>query len=293
MKKTSEVIKSTLLVFILTFLVGLLGGYLQLDRGSISKGPILAFPTQEYMPIDVSNFGRETIDGLVFSVPGSTDISEIVASGPLQVDEIESSIHTSGTKSLRISGFTPNSVTRIMIPTGHSGKGALPEVVNARAMGLATLQVRDIRGPWVKMLEEALLMAGLYAVLIFFASVYLFRRMAGLEDELASAMADSKKMKQHLRELSSQIEGNFGRLKVLLLARLNDYSKELSFWRDTIRAILYSFTGDDKSSETVIDQVTKTLKTYGTKEFSHEDFEVIKVLANMMTRERKSESAPD
>lgn len=52
---------------------------------------------------------------------------------------------------------------------------------------------------------------------------------------------------------------------ILYLARLGDYSKELNFWRDTIRKITYNSTNKNNGTESIIDIVTKSLKTYRTR----------------------------
>ncbi|KQU24983.1 hypothetical protein ASG65_16790 [Bacillus sp. Leaf13] len=70
--------------------------------------------------------------------------------------------------------------------------------------------------------------------------------------------------------------------QILLLAKLNDYRKELNFWRDTIRKIIYQLPNGDSKAEQLIKIVSKSLKTYQTHEKQEHDFEALKVLSKMI-----------
>lgn len=69
-----------------------------------------------------------------------------------------------------------------------------------------------------------------------------------------------------------------------LLARITDYSRELQFWRDTIRKVLYGVNFDEKSVDDIISNVSLVLKTYTTQEVKV-DFEVVRELAERYKKE--------
>lgn len=54
--------------------------------------------------------------------------------------------------------------------------------------------------------------------------------------------------------------------KLLFARSLSDYSKELNFWKDTIRKILYGVSKDEMKKKDICEIVTDNLKTYRTKE---------------------------
>ena len=54
--------------------------------------------------------------------------------------------------------------------------------------------------------------------------------------------------------------------KLLLERKLSDYSRELNFWKDTIRKILYGVSCDETKKKDICEIVTDNLKTYRTKE---------------------------
>ena len=64
------------------------------------------------------------------------------------------------------------------------------------------------------------------------------------------------------KELQKRIMKN----KLLLERKLSDYSRELNFWKDTIRKILYGVSCDETKKKDICEIVTDNLKTYRTKE---------------------------
>lgn len=82
------------------------------------------------------------------------------------------------------------------------------------------------------------------------------------------------------------------RIRLVLISRLTDYSKELSFWRDTIRKLLYENKGNENQGDVIIKTVCKNLKTYSTlKQDIPDSFEAIQILSDMISyRETMKES---
>lgn len=89
------------------------------------------------------------------------------------------------------------------------------------------------------------------------------------------------KQSEEMRQSFEDAEKGFRRANLLLLARLSDYAKELTFWRDTLRKAIYQSTKDRNSAEALIRTVTKGLRTYSTlgKNSGIADFENLKLLA--------------
>lgn len=74
-----------------------------------------------------------------------------------------------------------------------------------------------------------------------------------------------------------------------MLSRLSDYSKELTFWKDTLKKILYKTETRSSSSEVIFDTVTETLKTYGTrKNYKDVDFDTLTVLQGILKESSKN-----
>ena len=54
------------------------------------------------------------------------------------------------------------------------------------------------------------------------------------------------------------------RIKIRFVKTISDYAKELEFWKDTIRKILYESNKNKIESEDIFKMVTLNLKTYNT-----------------------------
>lgn len=97
------------------------------------------------------------------------------------------------------------------------------------------------------------------------------------------------RFRRSLERIRSKAEGiqrdaaqRLTRIRVLLMARLDDYSRELEFWRNTIRKLVLASGEDRKSAEQLLKQVSKSLGTHHTGQY--EDFEALRVAAKLLTR---------
>jgi hypothetical protein len=104
-----------------------------------------------------------------------------------------------------------------------------------------------------------------------------------MSDELLKKLQETK-------EEITDIRNTHSRHKILLLARLSDYSKELSFWQDTVRKILYQQTGSGQSAEKLIEEIRNSLGTYTTKKGVEDDLNTVKVLADMLNSNSDKQS---
>lgn len=83
------------------------------------------------------------------------------------------------------------------------------------------------------------------------------------EEKVLKLLEQSQKISEKkAKELQKRIMKN----KLLLERKLSDYSRELNFWKDTIRKILYGVSKDAMKKKDICEIVTDNLKTYRTKE---------------------------
>jgi hypothetical protein len=102
--------------------------------------------------------------------------------------------------------------------------------------------------------------------------------------ELKKIQAEAATKIQHLTATLDTNSNSLSRIKVLLLARLADYAKELEFWRNTMAKFVLAAGGVKQDVEIINKQVTDSLKTFGTRGRGADDFEAIKALAGMLQR---------
>lgn len=86
-------------------------------------------------------------------------------------------------------------------------------------------------------------------------------------EETKNRLSSNEKTAIKLNEKVFNLERRSLKLKLLYTARISDYKKELSFWRDTIRKVI----NNETTSEKVIDEITTNLKTYKTLETLEND----------------------
>ena len=78
-----------------------------------------------------------------------------------------------------------------------------------------------------------------------------------------------------------------------MMTRISHLRKELSFWRDTVRKMLYNSQNEFQTADKVIDAVTSTLKTYTTQGRSDDNMDVTLYLAQLIADSRELHSKQD
>lgn len=304
MKKIADTMVAVAITFAVTLALSFVVQLLTQDKGTVMIGPVVTIQGQLYMPTDISNLTHELLDNVVLSIPESTDSQSIVSSSPIEVEEVPDVIGTSIRKRIQVSGLEPSQVTRLLVPISDQDVAELVRLVNAEQVRLAIERVEGLERPISLAMKDALVTATIYAAIV---AIGLFRFYAQLSDLREQSEAWSKKLDEAVaeqrevelrvaaaqaesEEQASELANKLRRIQILMSARLSDYSKELTFWRDTIRKILYQATGDSKASETVINHVTETLRTYGTRSGTADDFETINVLAGILSNSRDSKA---
>lgn len=287
-------IGDTALVVIVTFVASLiLNGvvqYVTRDSGSVVIGHAIPGSETVYVPVEIVNFSNDVIDGFQLAVPSTTRTDDLAASAPLQVSELHSAIPNQLTKVVAISGIEPRSRTSVLIPVASSTEAQLVHAVNGRELGLRLTHAAEVENPVLAAAGDALIVAILYSLFYGGFLFWTYGRIDGIRQDLKEVEEKQAKGQEMAIELSESLEQQGKeareralRLKVLLLARLDDYARELRFWRDAIRGILLKGGADPVTQELVIEIVTEKLKTFSTREAGTEDeFRTIFVLAGLL-----------
>lgn len=88
------------------------------------------------------------------------------------------------------------------------------------------------------------------------------RKIEETERDIRILKQDQETTMKEAKRINKRIMKN----KLLFARRLSDYSRELNFWKDTIRKILYRVSKEDMKKNDICEIVTDNLKTYRTKE---------------------------
>jgi hypothetical protein len=316
MNKISEALLATLLGGIISFLSSIVFTYFTDNSAIINVGSSTKISDSEYiLPIQVSTF-KTDIEKLRIDIPIIISQEQIRSNSPLKISTLNNNIGTSGGSVFEISNIPTNKNIQIVINTNQQITENELEIYDDQIKA-DTEYLYEKESPLYTQLKTFSLNAIIYA-LFFGLTTYITlssqekRRKKTLEDidntrakiedlkkeneetevkwkkmvsdaEKTSekSILESNKLSQKVSEFEAHLEkikSDSIKKQILLLAKLNDYRKELNFWRNTIRKILYNQT-DNQSADKLFKTVSSTLKTYQTNEKQEHDFESLKVLS--------------
>lgn len=128
-------------------------------------------------------------------------------------------------------------------------------------------------------------------------SCYLILDRKHREKTLLEIKNENDKYKKTFEELTEKTEktgtqiielyDRLNRQKIFYQTRIQDIKKELNFWRDTIRKMMYDSTKEKQDTDKIIDLVTSNLKTYTTRENSDQEFNEILFVAELIAKQEK------
>ena len=109
------------------------------------------------------------------------------------------------------------------------------------------------------------------------------------EQEFKVQKAELDSIKKQLDKTIENDEQNLSNLKresrelrAYFLTNISQLRKELSFWRNTVRKILYNSKNELQTGDKVIETVTSTLQTYTTREHDKENMDELMYLAQLI-----------
>jgi len=270
-----------------TFFVGWLINYLGADSGSIVTGGTITVGSQQYAPLDVALRTNDVLDDLILVIPSGTPVAGILASAPIKIEQEPDVAGTSTSKRVRVSGLEPNAITRLLIPVRSEEESRGIRAANAATKHLGSGQNLLLAGAP----REAALRAagGLLGALIVFICYAIFNYVLAMRSatEIADLRRDvdtAREEGRRERALIGQNTADLRRAKLLTLARLSDYAKELQFWRDTVRKAVYQTTNDTAGAEKLIAAISESLGTQSTAKAGVAEFETVKMLAAVLRR---------
>lgn len=111
--------------------------------------------------------------------------------------------------------------------------------------------------------------------------------------ELESIRKEADRSSQEYDQQISKLQQDSKEMRLYFLTRISQLRKELSFWRDTIRKMLYNSQNEFQTADKIIETVTSTLKTYTTRERSDKNMDELLYLAQLISDSRELHSKQD
>jgi hypothetical protein len=194
---------------------------------------------------------------------------------------------TADRKRIIISGIEVKRTLRLFVPVDSSEKDMFVWILNYADKKLNFVDTDTPLNPLKTAVKKSIQIAIIYSIIFGIFGWVMRTKQEHLNSKLDKTTVEIEELKKKTSDSIRETNQRCLRHRVLLLARISDYAKELSFWRNTIQRLLLREDGTTKESANgVLKEVTSTLKTYSTLERNHmEDFAVAQVLAGLLAKD--------
>jgi hypothetical protein len=319
-KNMANTLVTAVATFIVTGILSIAVQYWALEHGTVTIGPTINLAGKLYMPVDIVNYSSQALEKLRLSVPSATAPDSIVTTRPLNIEPAKDVTGTHTQKRLLISGLEARQLTRLLIPIASEGDARLVELLNGAELNLKPVPAANVSYPILIVLRDAAISAlfttVLYTIFVYWLYDRLDRRDRQLKETREETDRQLKEMREELDKFradatagfdrlradataeNSRLQANLStvgnsnsRLRILLLARLADYAKELDFWRNTMAKLVLTAGGSKQDVEAINKQITESLKTFTTRSRAADDFDTITAVASMLHRAEEVKSS--
>ncbi|WP_238906648.1 hypothetical protein [Clostridium sp. YIM B02506] len=297
---------SALMVAIVSGLINILVAFWTSEQGIVRVNDTMKIEDNKYqLNIDIVSLGDYDLNKLRISIPKKIDLKEVKVNQPVRLTPITTNINGNYGDILEVDKVAAKQ--RIHIIFSLNEYVNLHDIVIDKNDNKVKVEYADEIGNTFNIkIVQILIQSLMFGILIFIIG-YMFerRRLRYLEDAQEKVDEQSKQindLKENVKRQSENIdkvddryekivekynkyEADSKKKQIILLSRLNEYKKELSFWRDTIRKILYRNGVNKENTEDIIDSITTNLKTYQTNSKNEIDFDTVNHLAKMLNKE--------
>ena len=122
---------------------------------------------------------------------------------------------------------------------------------------------QDFNYYWKDILPSATISVFLYAITLYLSKIITDssrKRILGEYDKIKFELNEAKNEAEKEKEIKNELKNSIARIKIIWIRKLNDYAKELDFYRMLIKE---SYT-DKNNNINITESITKALKTYKT-----------------------------
>lgn len=290
MRRLAETLITSFVVFLATLISGALLEYFTQIKGSITTGPQINTDIGLLFPVDIDNYRNSSIDDLKIMVPINVQVNKINSSIPLKISVMPDNVNLSTFKMLTFSGFEGNLKTRILFPMDSKNMAIEYKVINAKDKKLKMLPTEGISDPLNRAIEDAITFSVIYSL---FFGIFWYKYLGEKEKthkKLDELIETSSKLESKMVNEIKDGRNRVLRLKIYLLARINDYAIELSFWRNSVSKILIQSGKDEKYADKLIEKVSESLKTQSTNSDIFSNFKTIETMATLISSAEKESS---
>lgn len=270
-----SVIIQSLVTAIMAAIVTLFINYftgMRLDKdGFIKTDGLYRIDNSFYKVVEIGNYTDKYIEYVDISTTGKDTNYSIDILDPIVFNKISESKNES---IFRVNSLPPRRTTRILFSEGDNLD------INYISASTENLEILSQKTPVSKrkqVLNNAFINSIVYGVIFFIFAFSVDSRKHKLIKEVKEELAYARNELVDLRRSTEKNKEHMAKYKTLLLKRITDLSKELSFWRGTFATI-----AKNKSNYGELkDQIVKSLKTFTNEKNSLPGLDEIKVIENV------------
>ena len=290
MRNALDTLVGVLVGFIATFVLNALAGYIAQPRALVTTG-VVTVDSKWYATLEIENYSEQTVNGLRIVIPGTSRMQDVAAVPPVAIKPIAGT-SMNEFRRFELGLVEPRAITRILIPVESQAQAEMITVANAAERDVAFRSSQQIDSRAKNAIDFALRTSIIFALISGVAGWFLRKwldkrsaQVAEYREAVARAEERVEKLEVEVKNVRRESELMLARVKVLLIARLADLAKELSFWRRTIRDLLLQHGADKRDIRELTDAVTRSLKTFWASRGEYEaDLEALKIAAALVDK---------
>lgn len=259
-----EVLLTVITTFIATLSLNFVIGLIFQDSGFYSIGYPVKMGESFLLPVRITNYSNKTITDLRFSTPSYIDVNKIIVSKPLNISKQPQNLLGNFKQNLVLDIIESKESIQLFFPLNNIDDVKYINFLNANEKRINYKKINKVNNPLWSLLVDKAINSIIYSILIGIFSWYLFTIVEKKVVEVKNFKDDLEKLKDETSRVKIETQERFTKHRLLLLARISDYSKELSFWRYAIKQMLLEKNTNVAEADKMLENVTKYLKTYST-----------------------------
>lgn len=244
--------------------------------------------------IEVINYTNDYIDGLILKIPNTCKIENENFISSLVITKRENKMIDYNTFSLDM--IEPKTSSLITIQVQKDDIISFP---NYSSKKFFVTSEKHIESPIWKLIKQVLPSFIVYFILLSIFRFFTNKKSNELSEQIEKSekkrQVEVDKLSEKLDKEEKKIEKTDKDLKeykkiyyqktLFIKKQLQDYEKELDFWRNTVRQVL--FKGDKKhtQAENLFETVTKQLETYTVKSKQNLDLDEILFVVDELNKQ--------
>jgi|GEM_PF-3818310 hypothetical protein len=288
MEKTNWGVKvfEVLITVLITSLVSLALQYiLSINQCNVSIGTSIVSNNKIMTPITIkNNSSNKAIKKIAISVAQYNQITDGITSLSYQINQTNNN--------LVINYIPPKETVSLILVTKDILNLEDVKIVYDGRINTTYLEKKSVT--YLLIITQAII----YGLMFILSQYFIDKKILNFKSQLIVSKEEIERLDKKLEETEKYQENLLKRCddlkkeeyktRLYYISRMKSYSKELDFWKDTIRKILYQSSTGEINETVIFDTVTKTLKTYGTRNNSDSNYEEITYLAEIMNKEENT-----